>query len=73
MGGKTRENPGYDLRGVLIGSEGTLAIVTKVVVRLLKQPEAVKTLLAVFQDLEDASAAVSGVIARRHRSGRAWR
>ena len=62
VGGRTREAPGYDLRGILVGSEGTLAIVTKVVVRLLKQPEAVKTLLAVFQDLEDASAAVSGVI-----------
>ena len=63
IGDKTRETPGYDLRGILIGSEGTLAIVTKVAVRLLKQPEAVKTLLAVFQELDDASAAVSGVIA----------
>ena len=63
LGGKTRDSTGYDLRGVLIGSEGTLAIVTKVVVRLLKQPEAVKTLLAVFKDIRDASAAVSGVIA----------
>ena len=63
VGGRTREAPGHDLRGILIGSEGTLAIVTKVVVRLLKQPEAVKTLLAVFKRLEDASAAVSGVIA----------
>ena len=63
FGGKTRETPGYDLRGILIGSEGTLAIVTKVVVRLLKEPEAVKTLLAVYRRLEDASAAVSGIIA----------
>ena len=63
MGGKTRENPGYDLRGVLIGSEGTLGVVTKVAVRLLRQPEAVKTLLAVFKHLDDASAAVSGIIA----------
>ena len=63
FGGKTAENPGYDLRGVLVGSEGTLAIVTGVVVRLLKQPEAVKTLLAVFAEIDDASAAVSGIIA----------
>ncbi|MDP6402445.1 MAG: FAD-linked oxidase C-terminal domain-containing protein [SAR202 cluster bacterium] len=63
MGGKTRETPGYDLRGILVGSEGTLAIVTKVVVRLLRQPEAVKTLLAVFKELDDASAAVSDIIA----------
>lgn len=62
VGGYTRESLGYDLRGILIGSEGTLAIVTKVVVRLLTQPESVKTLLAVFRDLDDASAAVSGII-----------
>ena len=62
IGGKTRETSGYDLRGILVGSEGTLAIVTKVVVRLLRQPEAVKTLLAVFKELGDASAAVSGII-----------
>ena len=63
IGGKTRESPGYDLRGVVIGSEGTLAIATKIVVRLLRQPESVKTLLAVFRELEDASRAVSGIIA----------
>ena len=62
LGGRAREGPGYDLRGVVIGSEGTLAVVTKIAVRLLKQPEAVKTLLAVFKELDDASAAVSGVI-----------
>ena len=62
LGGRTRESAGYDLRGVMIGSEGTLAIVTKVVVRLLRKPEAVKTLLAVFSELDHASAAVSGVI-----------
>ena len=61
-GGKTREAPGYDLRGIMIGSEGTLGIVTKVVVRLLKTPESVKTLLAVFRTVEDASSAVSGII-----------
>ena len=61
-GGKTREAPGYDLRGIMVGSEGTLGIVTKVVVRLLKAPEAVKTLLAVFRTVEDASSAVSGII-----------
>ena len=62
VGGRTREQSGYDLRGVLIGSEGTLAIVTKVAVRLLRKPEAVKTLLAVFKELDDASATVSGII-----------
>ena len=63
LGGRTRETPGYDLRGIVIGSEGTLAIVTKVVVRLLRQPEAVRTLLAVYEDIDQASAAVSGIIA----------
>ena len=63
FGGKTREMPGYDLRGIMIGSEGTLGIVTRVVVRLLKEPEALRTLLAVFRRLEDASSAVSGIIA----------
>ena len=63
VGGRAREMPGYDLRGIIIGSEGTLAIVTKVIVRLLRQPEAVKTLLAVFRELDQASAAVSGIIA----------
>lgn len=62
IGGWTRESVGYDLRGILVGSEGTLAIVTKVVVRLLTKPESVKTLLAIFNDLDDASAAVSGII-----------
>ena len=62
IGGRTRESVGFDLRGILVGSEGTLAIVTKVVVRLLTKPESVKTLLAIFNDLDDASAAVSGII-----------
>ena len=62
VGGLHREAPGLDLRGILIGSEGTLAIVTKIAVRLLRQPESVKTLLAIFRELDDASAAVSGII-----------
>ena len=62
FGGPHRENTGYDLRGITIGSEGTLAIVTSVVVRLLKTPESVKTLLVVFDNVETASAAVSGII-----------
>ena len=62
VGGKTRDGHGYDLRGVMVGSEGTLGIVTKVAVRLLTRPEAVKTLLAVFRELDHASAAVSGII-----------
>lgn len=62
LGAKSREVPGYDLRGIMVGSEGTLGIVTKAVVRLLKKPEAVKTLVAVFKTVDDASSAVSGII-----------
>ncbi len=62
LGGRTRESPGYDLRGIVIGSEGTLAVATKIVVRLLRQPEAVRTLLAVYEEIGQASAAVSGII-----------
>ena len=62
LGASTREAPGYDLRGIVVGSEGTLAVVTKVIVRLLRAPESVKTLLAVFKEIDDASAAVSSII-----------
>jgi glycolate oxidase len=63
FGSAERESYGYDLRGVTVGSEGTLGIVTKVAVRLLRLPEHVKTMLVVFDSIEDASGAVSGVIA----------
>ncbi len=56
---------GFDLVGALVGSEGTLALVTEVVVRLLPVPERIETLLAVFSHLEDACRAVSALIAER--------
>src|SRR6266508_32798 len=64
LGGKTREACGYDLAGVFVGSEGTFGIATKVVVRILKKPQAVKTVLAVFDEIDRASAAVSAIIGR---------
>lgn len=64
VGGPTAETSGYDLTGLLVGSEGTLAIVTKIVVRLSRLPEAVKTLLAIFQTLEDATETVAEITAR---------
>src|SRR6266571_3063912 len=64
LGGKTREACGYDLAGVFVGSEGTFGIATKVVVRILKKPQAVKTVLAAFDEIDRASAAVSAIIAR---------
>src|SRR5437870_45766 len=48
LGGRTRDALGYDLAGVFVGSEGTFGVATKVVVRILRKPQAVKTLLAVF-------------------------
>jgi glycolate oxidase len=63
-GGPAEDYPGYDLTGILVGSEGTLGIVTKVTVRLMRKPEAVKTLMAVFESMDDASHAVSDVIAQ---------
>ena len=63
LGGRTRETPGYDLRGVFVGSEGTLGIVTKIAVRLLRRPEATHTLLAIFDEIDQASEAVSAIIA----------
>ena len=56
------DTPGYDLLGILTGSEGTLGIVTKITVRILKNPEAKKTVLAYFNRVEDGSHAVSDII-----------
>ncbi|HLR63440.1 MAG TPA: FAD-linked oxidase C-terminal domain-containing protein [Lentibacillus sp.] len=57
------DQPGYDLLGLLTGSEGTLGIVTKITVNILKNPEGKKTVLAYFDDIDDASQAVSDIIA----------
>ncbi|AZU62878.1 FAD-binding oxidoreductase [Neobacillus mesonae] len=56
------DTPGYDLLGLLTGSEGTLGIVTKITVRILKNPEAKQTVLAYFDKIEDGSQAVSDII-----------
>jgi glycolate oxidase len=64
LSGKTADRPGYDLRTLVIGSEGTLAIVTKIIVRLLPLPEATITLLAIFNEMEQASQAVSTIIGK---------
>ena len=63
FGGGVVDAPGLDLLGVVIGSEGTLAIVTKATLRLLRKPEAVLTLLAGFGSVDEAGAAVSAIIA----------
>ena len=62
LGSAARETPGYDLRGVFTGSEGTFGIATKIMVRLLPVPEAVKTFLGIYPDVDSAATAVSAVI-----------
>ncbi len=56
---------GYDLTKLLVGSEGTLGIATKIIVKLLPLPETVRTLAAFFDSIEKAAAAASSVIANR--------
>jgi glycolate oxidase len=62
VGGPTLDTPGYDLTGLLVGSEGTLGIVTSITVRIVHQPEAVKTLVGIFHTVDDASNTVSGIV-----------
>jgi glycolate oxidase len=63
VGGKSQDNPGYDLTGLLVGSEGTLAMATKMVLKLMRAPEAVKTMLAVYETIGDGANTVSAIIA----------
>jgi glycolate oxidase len=63
LGGLDAEPAGYDLRGVFVGSEGTLGIATRIAVRLTPNPPAVKTMLLDFLDVEEAAATVSEIIA----------
>ena len=63
LGGIEPDQPGYDLRGCFVGSEGTMGIASRIAVRLTPNPPAVRTLLLDFMAIEDAGAAVSGIIA----------
>jgi glycolate oxidase len=63
LGGPALDSPGYDLPGIVVGSEGTLGIATEVTLRLLRKPEAVQTALAAFGHTDAAGEAVSGIIA----------
>src|SRR5512145_245927 len=58
LGGEVPDTPGYDLCGVFVGSEGTIGIVTKVVVRLMRARESVRTLLAIFDQMDYATQTV---------------
>ena len=63
LGGKNADSPGLDLRGAFIGSEGTFGIVTAAVLKILRKPETLKTMLAAFPSLEDAGNVVSAIVA----------
>ncbi len=63
-GGKTWDRPGYDLTGVMVGSEGTLGIVTEITVRLMRLPEAVATILVIYNRASDATRTVADITAQ---------
>ncbi len=58
-----RAAPGYDLLGAFVGSEGTLGVATRIALRVLPRPEAVRTMVAFFEDTEGAGQAVSAIVA----------
>ena len=62
VGGPALDPPGYDLRGVIIGSEGTLCIATEITVRILPEAEGIITLLAVYDRVEDAARTVTEIM-----------
>jgi glycolate oxidase len=63
LGGAVPDSPGYDLCGVFVGSEGTMGIVTKIVVRLMRQRESVRTLIAIFDQMDAATQTVVDITA----------
>jgi D-lactate dehydrogenase (cytochrome) len=63
VGGRANDYPAYDLTGLITGSEGTLCMITSIMTRLVRNPPGVKTLLAIFDSVEQAGTAVSAVIA----------
>jgi len=64
LGDSAVDVPGYDLTGLFVGSEGTFGLVTEITVRLTRNPEAVKTLLAIFDSVDDATETVAEITAR---------
>jgi glycolate oxidase len=64
LGGKAPDLPGLDLVGAFVGSEGTFGICTQAILRIMRLPEAVKTMLAVYDSLDDASNTVSAIVAK---------
>ena len=61
IGGRTAESPGYDLAGIITGSEGTFCIVTKTIVKLVHLPETYVTFCAVYDSMNDAARSITGL------------
>ena len=61
-GGAALDPPGYDLRGAVVGGEGTLAVVTEITVRILPLSESIITMLATYDSIADAAISVSDII-----------
>ena len=64
IGGKVADALGYDLCGLFVGSEGTLALVTEITVKLSRKPEASRTMLAIFDTVDDSTETVAELTAR---------
>jgi glycolate oxidase len=63
LGGKRLDEPGYDLVGAFVGSEGTFGIVTQITLRVIKKPETTQTLMAAFSSTRQAGDVVSSIVA----------
>ncbi len=63
-GGKAVDLAGYDLAGLLTGSEGTMVLVTKIIVRLMRAPELIKTLLVIYDSVDDCADSVAEITGR---------
>lgn len=61
-GGPVEDVPGYDLTGAIVGSEGTFGVVTRIWVRITRNPQAYRTLLGVFETVDDATSTISDII-----------
>ncbi len=64
VGGTAPDPPGYDLAGLLTGSEGTMALVTRIAVRLMREPEAVRTMLAIYNSVDQAGDTVAALTSK---------
>src|ERR1700754_3648444 len=62
IGGKSAENAGYDLMGIITGSEGLLGVITEITVRILKKPQTARALMVGFASVEDAGQCVANII-----------